>query len=144
MFNVWRPGSYSELVAKCEWSQVELPSSEFGCLTLMRNWPPWVELTNETMKVIDAAKMVNQLSKPLVQPYSQTIAGYIAEHYEKIAKRDTKVILIGKRDSGPFTIIDGAHKSISIALYRDVLNKGELGDKRAYFGLIASPIMIQY
>ena len=68
----------------------------------------------------------------------------ILDNSEKLAKTTSKVTIMADSRTGPFTVVDGVHRTVAAALHYKVRRAEAFPTKEAYFGLVSSPFNLRF
>jgi hypothetical protein len=66
--------------------------------------------------------------------YSRQV-NFILDRYQQLALSRFQITLVGSESDGPFTVVDGVHRTVGMALYYIVRAQQPFTKKEVYAGL---------
>lgn len=129
-------------IVGAEWWIVDFGVSDFSGFKLI-NSGDWRFLTNGTLNPADAASKIENDQSLRTGVYAQQV-NFILDNCERLAKSPSRLTIVADSRNGPFTVIDGVHRSVAAALYYGVRQVESFPIREGYFGLVVAPFTLTF
>lgn len=100
-------------------------------------------INNGTLDPTRAAERIDKDATLRSGSYSRQV-DFMLNGYRQLARNPSRITLVGSGRGGPFTVVDGVHRAVSIALYHFVRFEEPFAKKEAYIGLTGMPFTIRF
>ena len=134
--------SFVSTIAKADWWVAEIDRADLAGLKLIDSGD-WRFITDGTLDPTRAAEKIDKDMSLRTGIYSNQV-NFILNGYQQLASGSSRITLVGVSKTGPFTVVDGVHRTVSMALYYIVRSQEPFTERDAYVGLTGAPFTIRF
>jgi hypothetical protein len=103
----------------------------------------WRLITDGTLDPTRAADKIDKDVSLRTGIYSNQV-NFILNGHQQLASGSSRFTLVGVSKEGPFTVVDGVHRAVSMALYYIVRSQEPFAKREVYVGLTGAPFSIRF
>jgi hypothetical protein len=129
-------------IAKADWWVAEIDRADFAGLKLIDSGD-WRFITDGTLDPTRAAEKIDKDVSLRTGIYANQV-NFILNGHQELASGSSRITLVGVSKEGPFTVVDGVHRAVSMALYYIVRSQEPFAKREAYVGLTGAPFSIRF
>ena len=129
-------------IAAADWWVTEIDKVDFTELKLIDSGD-WRFITDETPDPTRAAKKIDKDTNLRNGIYSRQVS-FILNRYKQLSLSSYRIVIVCANKEGPFTVVDGVHRTVAMALYHFVRVHEPFAKKEAYAGLIGRPFDLHF
>jgi len=124
-------------ITAADWWVAEIDKEDFTGLKLIDSGD-WRFITDGTLDPTRAAEKIDEDASLRSGIYSRQV-NFILGRYKQLSLSSSKITLVGADKEGPFTVVDGVHRAVAMAMYYIIKTHEPYANKEAYVGLTGTP-----
>lgn len=129
-------------IAAGDWWVAEIDKADFAGLKLIDSGD-WRFITDGTLDPTRAAEKIDK-DATLRNGICSRQVNFILSGYRQLSLSSSRVTLVGASKEGPFTVVDGVHRTVAMALYYIVKTHESFANKESYVGLTGTPFNLHF
>jgi len=102
-------------ITAADWWVAEIDKEDFTGLKLIDSGD-WRFITDGTLDPTRAAEKIDEDASLRSGIYSRQV-NFILGRYKQLSLSSSKITLVGADKEGPFTVVDGVHRAVAMAMY---------------------------